>query len=54
MAVPVLSSSEGIIFGGSNFKRVVASFRLAGVALGDIQTCFATCRKSFFVAGAIL
>ena len=36
------------------FKRRVASFRLAGVALRDIQTCFVTCRKSFCVAGAIL
>ena len=29
----------------------VASFRVAGVALRDIQTCFVTCRKSFCVAG---
>ena len=36
------------------FKRLVASFRVAGVALRDIQTCFVTCRKSFCVAGAIL
>ena len=39
-------------FGG--FRRVVASFPVAGVALRDIQTCFATCWKSFCVAGAIL
>ena len=52
MAVPLVSSAEGVIFGG--FKRPVASFRLAGVALRDIQTCFVTCRKSFCVAGAIL
>ena len=39
-------------FGG--FRRLVASFRVAGVALRDIQTCSATCRKSFRVAGAIL
>ena len=32
----------------------VASFRVVGVALRDIQTCFVTCRKSFRVAGAIL
>jgi len=32
------SSAEGVIFGG--FKRLVASFRVAGVALRDIQTCF--------------
>ena len=31
----------GLIFGG--FRRLVASFRVAGVALRDIQTCFATC-----------
>ena len=36
------------------FRRVVASFRVAGVALRDIQTCSGTCRKSFCVAGAIL
>jgi len=50
VAAPMVSSAEG--FGG--FKRRVASFRVAGVALRDIQTCFVTCRKSFFVAGAIL
>ena len=52
MAVPMGSSAEVVIFGG--FRRVVASFRVAGVALRDIQTCSATCRKSFCVAGAIL
>ena len=52
MAVPMVSSAEVVIFGG--FRRVVASFRVAGVALRDIQTCFATCWKSFCVAGAIL
>ena len=46
MAVPMGSSAEVVIFGG--FRRVVASFRVAGVALRDIQTCSATCRKSFF------
>ena len=46
------SSAEVVLFGG--FRRVVASFRVAGVALRDIQTCSATCRKSFCVAGAIL
>ena len=34
--------------------RLVASFRVAGVAPRDIQRCFLTCRKSFCVAGAIL
>ena len=41
MAVPMGSSAEVVIFG--SFRRVVASFRVAGVALCDIQTCFATC-----------
>ena len=36
------------------FKRLVASFRVAGMALRDIRMCFVTCRKSFCVAGAIL
>ena len=52
MAVPMGSSAEVVLFGG--FRRLVASFRVAGVALRDIQTCSATCRKSFCVAGAIL
>ena len=52
MAVPMVSSAEVVIFGG--FRRLVASFRVAGVALRDIQTCFVTCRKSFCVARAIL
>ena len=52
MAVPMGSCAEVVIFGG--FRRVVASFRVAGVALRDIQTCSGTCRKSFCVAGAIL
>ena len=49
MAVPMGSFAGGIIFGG--FRRVVASFRVAGVALRDIQRCSVTCRKSFCVAG---
>ena len=32
----------------------MAAFRVAGVALRDIQTCFVTCRKLFCVACAIL
>ena len=47
-----ISSAGGVIFGG--FKRRVASFRMAGVALRDIQTCFVTCRMSFCVVVAIL
>ena len=46
------SFAEVVLFGG--FRRLVASFRVAGVALRDIQTCSATCRKSLRVAGAIL
>ena len=52
MAVPMGSFAEVVLFGG--FRRLVASFRVAGVALRDIQTCSATRRKSFRVAGAIL
>ena len=52
MAVPMGSSAEVVLFGG--FRRVVASFRVAGMALRDIQTCSGTRRKSFCVAGAIL
>ena len=52
MAVPMVSSAEVVIFGG--FTCLVASFRVAGVALRDIQTFVVTCRKSFCVAGAIL
>ena len=52
MAVPMGSSVEVVIFGG--FRRVAASFRVAGVSLRDIQTCSGPRRKSFCVAGAIL
>ena len=52
MAVPMGISAEVVLFGGC--RRVVASFRVAGVALRDIQTCSGTCRRSFGVAGAIL
>ena len=51
MAVPMVSSAEVVIFGG--FRRLVASFRVVGVALRDIQTCFVT-KVVFCVAGAIL
>ena len=47
-----ISTAKGVTFGGCTCR--VASFRVAGVALRDIQTCFVTCRKSFCVAGAIL
>ena len=51
MAVPMVSFAKGVTFGG--FTCGVALFRVASVALRDIQTCFVTCRKSFCVAGAI-
>ena len=52
MAVPMVSFAEGVTFGG--FKRLVSSFRMAGVALRDVQMCLVKGRKSFCVAGAIL
>ena len=45
MAVPMASSAKVVTFGGS--KRRVVSFRVAGVALCDIPTCFTTCRRRF-------
>ena len=41
-----------VTLGGCQHR--VASFRVAGVALFDLSKCFATRRKSFCVAGAIL
>ena len=52
MAVPIGSSAKRVTF--AVFQRRVASFRVAGVALGHIPTCFKTCQKSFCVAVAIL
>ena len=52
MALPMASSAKVVTFGG--FKSRADSFRVAGVALCDIPTCFITCRKSLCVAGAIL
>ena len=52
MAVPLASSATVVTFGG--FRRRVASFCVAGVALCDLPICFITCQKSFCVAGAIL
>ena len=43
MAVPMASSAPVVTFAG--FQHRVASFRVAGVALRDIQTCVVTCRK---------
>ena len=50
--LPQPSATVRMFFGG--FKRLFAFFRVAGVALRDIRTCFVTCRKSFCVASAIL
>ena len=66
MAVPMANFAKVVI--SLSFKRRVASFRVACVALCDIPTCFLTCRKSkaqylrvvfkrwvaFLVAGAAL
>ena len=46
MAVPMVSSARGHSW---RFKSCVASFRMAGVALRDIPTCFVMCRKAFCV-----
>ena len=43
MAVPMVSSAEGIAFGG--FRRLVASFCAAGVALRDVQDVFCNTAK---------
>jgi len=51
MAMP-LGTAKVVTFGG--FKCRVTSFRVAGVALSYIATCFITCQKSFCVTGAIL
>ena len=50
--VPMLSSARRVTFGG--FTCGSASFRVARVALCDIQMSLATCRRSFCVAHAIL
>eukprot|EP00435_Cladocopium_sp_Y103_P055321 s469_g18.t1 len=52
MAVSMGEAAKEVIFG--HFRRVETSFRVAGVALRDIPTCFMMCRKWFCVAGAIL
>ena len=45
MAVPIGSSAKGATFGA--FQRRVASFRVAGVALPGIPTCFRTRQNRF-------
>ena len=54
MAVPMGSVAQAVTLGG--FNRCTTSFRVAGMALHDIPTCFITCQKSLcvFVAGATL
>ena len=52
MAVPMASSAKVVTFVG--FRRRLASFHVAGVALGDISTCFIACQNSSCVAGTIL
>ena len=42
-AVPMGSFAKVVLFGG--LRRVVVSFRMAGVVLPDIQTCSRNCRK---------
>ena len=51
LAVPLQKWSL-LINGG--FQRRATSFRVAGVALRDIPTCFITCQKSLCVTGPIL
>ena len=48
----LVSSAKRVTFEG--FKRRVAAFRVASVALRDIQTCFAAYGNLFCAAGAIL
>ena len=52
MAVPIATAAKVVTSGG--FKRCAMSFRVAGVGLCDIPTCFIACRKSFCVAAVIL
>ena len=50
--MPLARAAKVVTFGG--FKRCTTPFRVAGVALRDMPTCFITCPKSFCVTGAIL
>ena len=49
MAVPLASFAKVVTFGG--FKRRIASFHVAGVALCDIPTCFIMRPKSVLCGG---
>ena len=42
MAVPLESAAKVVTFEG--FKSCATSFRMAGMALCDIATCFMTCQ----------
>ena len=50
--VPIATAAKVVTSGG--FKRRAVSFRVAGVGLCDIPTCFIAYRKSFCVTGTIL
>ena len=52
MAVLIATAAKVVTSGG--FKRRAMSFRVAGVGVCDIPTCFIACRKSFCVTGIIL
>ena len=52
MAVPMVSSAKGVTFGC--FQRRVAAFRVAGVALRDINVFRNVSKVVVCVAGAIL
>ena len=51
MAVPPASAAKVVTFGG--FKRRATPFRMAGMALRDILSCFTTRHTSFCVTGAL-
>ena len=51
MAVLIATAAKVVTFGG--FKRRVTTFRVAGVALRDILTCFITCQNCAFFANRI-
>jgi hypothetical protein len=51
MAVLIATAAKVVTFGG--FKRRVTKFRVAGVALRDILTCFITCQNCAFFANRI-
>ena len=52
MAVPMVSSAEGVLFGG--FKRLVASFRMVSSAEGVLFGGFKRLVASFRMAGVAL